>query len=86
MTAIVVDDADKEILSRCPFLMITEKSARYPKAYFDRMKRIKRLWSGGLLRGEVLDNGRALRLVITDAGRMAIGQKPIETTRSEDAA
>ena len=74
---IALDDYDRKILKNCPATMMV--NARPSRIEAAKMKRVRRLWTAGLLSGTVGSDGRSLKLTIRDAGRLAIGRPAIET-------
>jgi hypothetical protein len=84
---IELDDFDRSILRDCPLTIVNQKSRPLTRIEAARMKRIKRLWSAGFVRGTVENEGRTLSVTIRDPGRVAIGRPTIETpaTESTDA-
>lgn len=84
--SIELDDTDKKILRDCPIRIVKQKNSSLTKGELARMKRIKRLWSGGLVGGAVSDDGLWLTITIRDPGRLAIGRPAIETPVAEVSA
>ena len=81
MPEIVLDDGDRALLGQCPFTIFSSKRNTPTKAEAARMRRIKRLWSAGKVRGDIEhgdENGYVLRVTLTDAGRREIGLLPRE--------
>jgi hypothetical protein len=77
---IELGDYDRMILQSCPIDIDT--SGRVHRNVAARMKRIKALWSAGLVGGTVISKTR-LRIEIRDPGRVAIGRPAIETPAPE---
>jgi hypothetical protein len=82
--SIELDDFDQAILKECPINMDTSKKTT-TRMQAAKMKRIKRLWTNGLVRGTVGHDGKSLKVEIRDAGRLAIGSPAIETLVAEQA-
>lgn len=76
---VTLDDSDRAMLRDCPFTIYPDK--RPNKAAQSRMVRVKRLWSAGLIGGEVQaakgQPGNILKIFIRNAGREAIGRPPL---------
>jgi hypothetical protein len=73
---ISLDDYDRKILLDCPATIIISK--RPTRIEAAKMKRVRRLWTSGLVNGTVGDDGRSLKVTLRNAGRLAIGRPAIE--------
>lgn len=79
-----LDDFDRSILRQCPMTIDTARAINIPMQAA-KMKRIKRMWSAGLLGGSVGEDRRTLVVTIRDPGRLAIGRPAIEPPVTGDA-
>ena len=75
MTEITLDDGDRALLRDCPMTLDTPPKPN--QALLHKLRRIKRLWSAGLIGGTVTNGGRTMRIVLKNPGRAAIGRAPV---------
>ena len=78
--SITLDDGHRTILRSCPITIITHRTPSKLEAA--RMKRVKFLWTAGLVSGRV-ERADTLVVRITDAGRVAIGRPALGNSAPE---